>query len=102
MLNQRHVNGWLRIPPDSFSNVSLEHSPPTANSLESGLRYDAKKANRAFHFLIGEAVESPSVFISSRIVFDEIVERRKSKTTREESSDSWNPIQIGKRCLRRE
>jgi hypothetical protein len=71
------------------------------NSLETSLGYDAEEA-WAFHFLIGEAVESPTVFISSRIVFDEIVERRKSKTTERSHPISWNPIQIGKRCLRRE
>ena len=79
LLNVGHVEPTTRqrLAEDPAGFVfarDLKHSPPAAKPLKRSLGRHTKKAYRAIHLLIGEAVKSMSVFIPSRIVLDEITE----------------------------
>src|SRR4029077_722893 len=102
LLNVGHVEPTTRQrldedPAGFVFTRDLKHSPPAAKPPKRSLGRYTKKADRAFHLLIGEAVKSTSVFIPSRIVLDEIAEGRKSQTGEGSQPISRDPIQLAKR-----
>ena len=71
----------------------LEHSPPTAETLQRSPLVDhAEKAYRAFHLPVRKIVETPAIFVPARVMLDQIAQREKSEPGERTQPMARNPV----------